>query len=31
MAFWKDHMKVEESVTSSVRRLGYENVKDDQK
>ena len=24
-------MKVEESVTSSVRRLGYENVKGDQK
>ena len=30
MASWKDHMKVEESVTSSVR-LGYENVKDNQK
>ena len=31
MASWKDHIRVEQSVTSSVRRLGYENVKDDQK
>ena len=30
MASSLDHTKVEESVTSSARRLGYENVKEEQ-